>query len=63
VSAIEIISEIKKLPSVQRKKVFRFVETNLRAEQDRIDNEIADRALKKGEFVSWEKAKKELGLK
>lgn len=62
-SAVEIISEIKNLPTPQRKKVFRFVEDILKAEQDRIDNEIADRAFKKGEFVSWEKAKKELGLK
>jgi hypothetical protein len=61
-SAVEVISEIKKLPKVQRQKVYQFVDEQLRREEDRRDNEAADRALKeKGENISWPEARKRLG--
>ena len=51
-SAVEVISEIKKLPKVQRRKVYQFVDEQLRREEDRRDNEAADRALKeRGENI------------
>ena len=61
-SAVQIISEIKKLPQVQRQKVFRFVDAQLRRAEDRIDNEAANRALQEsGENVPWSEARKRLG--
>jgi hypothetical protein len=61
-SAVEVISEIKKLPPVQRRKVFQFVSEQLRQEEDRIDNQKADAALSEpGENVPWDEAKKRLG--
>jgi hypothetical protein len=62
VSAIEVISEIKKLPQIQRRKVFQFVDEQLHREEDRRDNEAADRALKEpGENIPWSEARKKIG--
>ncbi len=61
-SAVEVISEIKKLPSPQRRKVFQFVDEQLRREENRQDNEAADRALQEpGENFPWTEARKRLG--
>jgi mRNA-degrading endonuclease RelE of RelBE toxin-antitoxin system len=61
-SALEVISEIKKLPQAQRRKVYRFVDEQLRREEDRRDNAAANRALKEpGENISWSEARKRLG--
>jgi hypothetical protein len=61
-SAVEVISEIKKLAPVQKRKVYRFVDEQLRREEDRLDNEMADRASQeKGENVPWAEARKRLG--
>ncbi len=61
-SATEIISEIKKLPKAQRRKVFDFLDEELRGEEDRRDNEAAARALKeKGENIPWSEARRRLG--
>jgi hypothetical protein len=61
-SAVEVISEIKKLPQVQRRKVYQFVDKQLHCEEDRRDNEAANRALKEqGENVPWSEARKRLG--
>jgi hypothetical protein len=63
-SAVEVISEIKKLPPVQRRKVFEFVTEQLRQEEDRIDNESSDAALKEdGDNIPWADAKKRLDWK
>lgn len=61
-SAAEIISQIKQLPPRQRRRVFSAVEKLSQAEEDRIDNEIADRALARADFIPWEEAKRKLGL-
>ncbi len=61
-SAVEVISEIKKLPQVQRRKVYQFVDEQLRDEEDRRDNETANSALKEqGENIPWSEARKRLG--
>jgi hypothetical protein len=61
-SATEIISEIKKLPQTQQKKVFRFVDENLRRGEDLADNAAAERALAEpGENIPWHEARKKLG--
>ena len=61
-SAVEVISEIKKLPQVQRRKVYQFVDKQLRDEEGRRDNEAADHALKEpGENIPWSEARKRLG--
>ncbi len=61
-SAVEVISEIKKLPQIQRRKVFQFVDEQLHREEDRRDNEAADHALKElGENIPWSEARKRLG--
>ncbi len=61
-SAVEVISEIKKLPQVQRRKVYQFVDEQLRRAEDRRDNEEANRALEeKGENIPWTQARKRLG--
>ncbi len=61
-SAPEIILDIKKLPAVQRKKVFQFVDAELRHAEDIADNAAADRALAEpGENISWIEARKRLG--
>jgi hypothetical protein len=61
-SAVEVISEIKKLPPVQRRKVYQFVDEQLRREEDRRDNEAANRALQEeGENIPWPVARKRLG--
>jgi hypothetical protein len=61
-SAIEVILEIKKLPQVQRRKVYQFVDEQLRREEDRRDNEAANRALKEqGENIPWTEVRKRLG--
>jgi hypothetical protein len=61
-SATEIISEIKKLPQTQQKKVFRFVDENLRRAEDLADNAAAERALvEPGENIPWSEARKKLG--
>ena len=63
-SAVEVISEIKKLPPVQRRKVFQFVSEQLRQEEDRIDNARADSALEEqGENIPWSEARQRLGWK
>jgi hypothetical protein len=61
-SAVQIISEIKRLPQIQRRKVFRFVDEQLRREEDRRDNEAANHALEEsGENIPWSEARKRLG--
>jgi hypothetical protein len=61
-SAVQIILEIQKLPQIQRRKVFCFVDEQLRREEDRRDNEVADRALKEpGENIPWSESRKRLG--
>jgi hypothetical protein len=60
-SAAEVILEIKKLPQVQRRKVYRFVGEQLRREEDRRDNDAANHALEeKGENIPWSEARKRL---
>ena len=61
-SATEIISEIKKLPSPQRKKVLRFVDKELRQAEDLADNAAAERALAEpGANIPWSEARKKMG--
>ena len=61
-SAVEIISEIKRLPQPQRRKIFRYVDEAMRQEEDRRDNAAADRALAEpGDNIPWAKARKRLG--
>jgi hypothetical protein len=61
-SANEIISEIKKLPQTQQKKVLRFVDENLRCAEDLVDNAAAERALAgPGQNIPWSEARKKLG--
>ena len=61
-SAAEIIEEIEKLPKNERFEVFRFVDAQLHAAEDRIDNDAADRALAEpGDNIPWHEAKKRLG--
>jgi len=62
VSTVQIISEIKKLPQVQRRKVYRFVDEQLHREENCRDNEAANRALEEpGENIPWSEARKRLG--
>jgi hypothetical protein len=50
------------MPQVQRRKVYRFVDEQLRREELRRDNEAADRALKEpGENIPWPVSRKRLG--
>jgi hypothetical protein len=61
-SASEVIREIKRLPAVQQRKVYQFVDEQLRREEDRRDNTAANRALKEaGENIPWTEARKRLG--
>ncbi len=61
-SATEVISEIKKLPQTQRRKVLRFVDEVVRREEDRRDNAAAEHALAEpGENIPWSESKKRLG--
>ena len=61
-SAVEIISEIKKLPRAQRRKVYLFVDEQQRKEEDRRDNAAADRALAEpGANIPWSEARKRMG--
>jgi hypothetical protein len=61
-SASEVISEIKKLPPVQQRKVYQFVDEQLRQEEERRDNAAANRALEEsGENIPWTEARKRLG--
>ena len=61
-SAVEVISEIKRLPQIQRRKVYQFVDEQLRREEDCRDNEAANRALKEqGQNIPWPQARKRLG--
>ena len=63
-NAVEIISEIKKMPSAQRRKIHRFVDEQMRNEEDRQDNEAADRArTEPGANIPWQEARKRLGWK
>ena len=60
-SATEIISEIKKLPQTQQKKVLRFVDENLRRAEDLVDNAAAEHALAEpGVNIPWSEARKKL---
>ena len=60
-SAVEIISEIKKLPTAQQKKVFRFV-GKLHIAENHVDNAAAARALAEpGKNIPWSEARKKLG--
>lgn len=61
-SAVEIISEIKKLPQTQQRKVFRFVDEKLRQTEDLADNAAAERSLAEpGKNIPWSEARKKLG--
>ena len=61
-SATQIISEIKRLPLPQRKKVLRFVDEELRHAENEADNVAAARALAEpGENIPWHEARKKLG--
>lgn len=61
-SAVEIISEIKKLPQAQQQKIFRFVDENLRHAEDLADNAAANRALAAaGDDIPWSEMRKKLG--
>ena len=61
-SATEVISEIKKLPPPQRRRVFQYVDAELRHAEDAADNTAAERALAEpGENIPWSAAKKTLG--
>jgi hypothetical protein len=61
-SAVEVILEIKKLPQAQQRKVFRFVDENLRRAEDLVDNAAAERALAEpGKNIPWGEARKKLG--
>ena len=61
-SATEIISEIKRLPPPQRKKVFRFVDEELRQGENLADHAAAERALAEpGANIPWSEARKKLG--
>lgn len=58
----EVISAIKKLPPGQRRTVYLFVDEQLRREEDRRDNEAANRALAEpGKNIPWTEARKQLG--
>ena len=61
-SAVEIISEIKKLPQAQQRRVFRFVDENLRCAENLADNAATERALAEpGKNIPWSEARKKLG--
>ena len=61
-SATQIISEIRRLPSSQRKKVLRFVDEELRQAENLADNAAAARALAEpGANSPWHEARKKLG--
>jgi hypothetical protein len=61
-SAVEIITEIKKLPQAQRRKVYPFVDKEQRKEEDRRDNAAAERALAEpGGNIPWPEARQRLG--
>ena len=61
-SAAQIISEIKRLPLPQRKKVLRFVDEELRQAEDAADHAAAARALAEpGANIPWSEARKKLG--
>ena len=61
-SAAQIISEIKRLPLPQRKKVLRFVDEELRQAENLADNAAAARALAEpGANIPWQVARKKLG--
>jgi hypothetical protein len=50
------------LPQVQRRKVYQFVDEQLRREEEIRDNEAANRALKEpGGNIPWPEARKRLG--
>ena len=62
-SAAEIISQIKKLPPRQRNRVFAAVEKLSQTEADRVENEIADRALAEGgPSIPFEDFKRRIGV-
>jgi hypothetical protein len=50
------------LPQGQRRKVYQVVDAQLRREEDRRDDEAANRALEEqGENIPWTEARKRLG--
>lgn len=59
-SATTVIADIKRLPKREQARVFRFVARTLQSEEDRLDNEAADLAMKRGDFIPWTEAKKSL---
>lgn len=62
-SAAEIISQIKQLPPRQRRRVFEAVEKLNQTEEDRIDNELADRALAEaGPNIPFDEFKRRIGV-
>ncbi|NBV23538.1 MAG: hypothetical protein EBS05_16665 [Proteobacteria bacterium] len=62
-STAVIISQIKKLPPRQRRRVFDAVEKLSQAEEDQIDNELADRALAKaGPSIPFDEFRRRIGL-
>jgi hypothetical protein len=50
------------MPRVQRRKVYQFVDEQLRREEDRLDKEAADLALtERGKNIPWMEDRKRLG--
>ena len=61
-SAVEIISEIKKLQQAQQKEIFCFVDENLGRAEDLVDNAAAERApAEPGKNIPRSEARKRLG--
>lgn len=61
-NGVQVLSEIKKLPKVQRRKVSQFMQYRLWREDDPRDNDAANRALMEaGENVPWAESRKRLG--
>ena len=62
-STAEIIAQIKQLPPRQRHRVFDAVEKLSQAEEDQIDNALADRALaESGPNIPFDEFKRRIGV-